>query len=134
MNVNEKKLVMIGIHKETLDNKGKVITPASIIKIYEDNNKDCFGEEHLASYEQIYARKNKKINYSKLSVDDFKGVKGLKENFYKMNQLNEYLEMFMTDGYKLVRMTKHNENTFADYLFEIVKEHGRKNTDFVMNF
>jgi hypothetical protein len=134
MNMSEKKLVMIGIHKETLDNNGKVITPASIIKIYEDGNKDCFEEEYLASYEQIYARKNKKINYNNLSIDDFKGSKGLKGNFYNINQLNEDLEMFMNDGYKLIRMTKHNENNLADNLFKIVKEWGRKQTNFAMNF
>jgi hypothetical protein len=134
MEMSEKKIVMIGIHKETLDDNGKVITPASIIKIYENNDSDCFEEDFMASYEQIYARKNKKINHKKLSIDDFKGVKGLKGNFYSMNQLHDDLEMFMEDGYKFIRLTKHKQNILGDNLFNIVMEYMRKHTIFVMNF
>lgn len=129
-----KQLIMVGIHNETVDEKGNMITPASIIKIYEDDSTDCFDENIVASSEQIYARKNKKIDLRKVTVDDFKGSKGIQEKHPSVDSVHEFLEMIMEDGYKMIRMTRHKENTLADDLFKHVMRYGMSKANMAMNF
>jgi hypothetical protein len=129
----ENNIIMFGYHEETRDKEGKVITPASIIKIYEDSGKDFLGDEYIAKCEQVYARKNKKLK-EKITIDDFKGSKRIAENFYNISGLYEFLEMIIDDGYKIKRMTKHNENELADNLFSHTMSYEMSRMSKVMNF
>lgn len=127
-----KQLLMIAVHKETSDQRETI--PASIVKFYEDNSINCFDESTIVSSEQIYARPNKKINYSKLSIDDFKGKKGISEQFTHIEELNDYIETLIEDGYTMQRMTRHNENKLADTMFKHVMRVGISKTSKVLNF
>lgn len=132
--MTNKQLIMVGIHKETVDQNGKIITPASIVKFYEDDSVDCFNNRYIASSEQIYARRNKKIDYKKLTVDDFKGSKGITENFYNISDTQEYLETIIDDGYSIKRITRHNENELADILFKHTMRYEMSKASKVLNF
>lgn len=131
--MKNKELIMVAFHKETRDNKGKLI-PASLFKIYQEENEDCLGEKYIASCEQIYARKNKKMNYNKLTIEDFKGAKGLQDTFYNIEGAEEFLEIIIDDGYHVKRMTKHEENKLADQLFKHTMAYEMSKKSKVMNF
>lgn len=96
-----KKLIMIGVHKDSIGDSSKKI-PASIFKIYEVNGENCFGDKYIGCAEQVYARPNKAIDYNKINVNDFKGKNGITEEFYTQNSMDEFLQMIVEDGYVLL--------------------------------
>lgn len=132
--MTEKTLIMAALHEETKNEKGETIIPASIFKIYHDEGKDCFQEEYISNCKQVYARTNKSINYSRVTVDDFKGKKGIEDNFYSLDSLYEFIEILIDDGYHIKRATRHNENELADTLFKHVMTYSMSKTSKVINF
>lgn len=132
--MNNKELIMVAYHEESRDDNGKLVTPASLFKLYKDNDKDCFGEKYIASCEQIYARPNKKLNGKVLNIDDFKGKKGIQERFYDMDSLYEFIEILVEDGYNLKRIPRHNEDEMADNLFKHMMHYSMSRVSKVMNF
>lgn len=130
-----KNLIFIAIHKETRDRCGELITPASLFKIYEEKNKDCFGEPYIASCEQIYARTNKQLKNRKYySIDDFKGKKGIEEKFYTKEQLSDYIHELDQDDYMIRRLTEHQTNVLADELFKKYTQYKMSKVEKVLNF
>jgi len=130
----EKTLIMAALYKETKNEKGETIIPPFIFKIYHDEGKDCFQEEYISNCKQVYARTNKSINYSRVTVDDFKGKKGIEDNFYSLDSLYKFIEMLIDDGHHIKRVTRHNENELADTLFKYVMTYSMGKTSKMMNF
>lgn len=118
-NQSNKTLIMLALHEEERDEQDKLITPASIFKIYEHTDQDVYGEWYFASVEQIYAHKNKNLQDRKtFTLDDFKGVKGISQEFYTIEEVKEFIRILIYDDYSLQRTTKYKENKLADELFE----------------
>lgn len=121
-NQPDKKLIMLALHEEERDEEGKLIIPASVFKIYQHAKHETFGEWYFASSEQVYAHKNKNLQGRKtFTLDEFKGAKGISQEYYTLNDIKEFITILVYDEYSIQRVTKHSENSLADRLFEHLK-------------
>lgn len=125
----EKKLIYGAIAKPTR------YTPLhSCIRMYRVDKKDCFGDSIILVVEQVYQRKNKNLDGKKSFniISDFNGAKGITEEFHDMEEIGDFLEMTIDDGYQLRRLTEHGENELADEMFQKVMSHSMSKQRFLL--